>query len=204
MSHEAPGIIALPPPRTESNVSIEQAIARRRSVREYTRDAISLGDLSQLLWAAQGVTGAGNLRAAPSAGATYPLEIYAVVGRVTGAEAGVYRYRPIEHALHRAIDGDVFEKLATACLGQDCVRDAAAVIVLAAVHERTTRAYANRGNRYVENEVGHVAENVHLQAVALGLGTVAVGAYNDTAVGNVLRVGPEEKVMYLVPVGRPG
>jgi SagB-type dehydrogenase family enzyme len=203
MNHDSSTIFKLPPPREKSDVSVEEAIARRRSMREYSGDAIGLGDLSQLLWAAQGITGAGDLRAAPSAGATYPLETYAVVARVAGLEAGIYKYRPPEHSLARTHDGDIFEKLATACLGQGCVRGAAAVIVLAAVHERTTRVYLNRGMRYIDNEVGHVAENVHLQAVALGLGTVAVGAFNDAAVEMALRLGSEEKVMYLVPVGKP-
>jgi SagB-type dehydrogenase family enzyme len=204
MNHNPSDVIILPSPRTESDVSIEETLRLRRSVRKYTGDEIRLSDLSQLLWAAQGVTGPENLRAAPSAGATYPLEVYAVVGRVTGLPAGVYKYSPSAHELVRTHHGDVFEKLTTACLGQGCVRNAAAVIVLAAVHERTTRVYANRGNRYVDNEVGHVAENVHLQAVALGLGTVAVGAFNAAAVGMALRVDPEERVMYLVPVGKPG
>lgn len=203
MNQGASEIVRLPAPRKESDVSIEQAIERRRSVRDYTGDAIALSDLSQILWAAQGITGAGDLRAAPSAGATYPLEVYAVVARVSGLAAGIYRYRPARHELVRTCDGDVFGKLTTACLGQGCVRDAAAVIVLAAVRERTTRAYANRGLRYVDNEVGHVAENVHLQAVALGLGTVAVGAFNDAAVEAAVRLEPGEKAMYLVPVGRP-
>jgi SagB-type dehydrogenase family enzyme len=203
MSHDSPEIIKLPAPRGKSGVSIEEAIALRRSVREYTGDPIALSDLSQLLWAAQGITGPGDLRASPSAGATYPFEVYAVVGRVSGLAAGVYRYRPAGHELLFSEEGDVFDKLATACLGQDCVRDAAAVIVLAAVHGRTTGVYGSRGNRYVDNEAGHVAENVHLQAVALDLGTVAVGAFNDDAVGRALRLADEEKAMYLVPVGKP-
>jgi SagB-type dehydrogenase family enzyme len=203
MNHEPSEVVKLPPPRKNSDVSIEEAIERRRSVREYTGEAIGLGDLSQILWAAQGITGVGGVRAAPSAGATYPLEVYAVVARVSGVAAGIYKYQPAGHALLMTHEGNVFEKLATACLGQGCVRDAAAVIVLAAVHERTTKAYGKRGIRYVDNEVGHVAENVHLQAVALGLGTVAVGAFNDAAVEMALRLGPEEKAMYLVPVGKP-
>jgi SagB-type dehydrogenase family enzyme len=203
MTHGSSEIIKLPAPRKKSEVSIEEAIERRRSVRDYTDDAIGLPDLAQLLWAAQGITGSGAGRAAPSAGATYPLEVYALVRHVTGLASGMYKYRPAAHELARTYEGDLFEKLTTACLGQDCVREAAAVIALAAVHERTTDVYGNRGTRYVDNEVGHVAENIHLQAVALGLGTVAVGAFNDRAVGTALRLGEEEKVMYLVPVGRP-
>ncbi len=203
MSHDPSEIIKLPSPRTQSDVSIEKAILLRRSVRDYADEPIGLSDLGQLLWAAQGITDPEGLRAAPSAGATYPLEVYAVVGRVSGLAPGIYKYRPSGHELVRTHEDDVFGKLTTACLGQGCVRNAAAVIALAAVHDRTTQVYGKRGTRYVDNEIGHVAENVHLQAVALGLGTVAVGAFNDDAVGKALRLGPEEKVLYLVPIGRP-
>jgi SagB-type dehydrogenase family enzyme len=203
MTQKPSEVIALPAPRTESGVSLEKAILLRRSIRDYTADTIALSDLSQLLWAAQGITGPEGRRAAPSAGATYPLVVYAVAVRVTELAAGAYRYRNAGHELARTRKGDVIEKLAAACGGQDCVRGAAAVIVLAALHERTTTKYGARGIRYVDNEVGHVAENIHLQAVALGLGSVPVGAYDDNAVAGVLDLGKDEKVMYLVPVGKP-
>jgi len=196
-------VIKLPRPRAESGVSVEKAIGLRRSVREFSDAPISLSDLSQLVWAAQGVTGPGELRAAPSAGATYPLEVYVVAARVTGLPSGVFKYRLSGHELVRTHEGDVLREFARASVGQSCVEEAAAVIVLAAVYERTTGVYGQRGIRYVDNEIGHAAENVCLQAVALGLGTVAVGAFDDPAVAEELHFNAGEKPLYLLPVGKP-
>jgi SagB-type dehydrogenase family enzyme len=203
MTDHTSEVIKLPRPRTQSGVSVENAIERRRSVREFSDAPISLSDLSQLIWAAQGVTGPGELRAAPSAGATYPLEVYVVAARVTGLPSGIFNYRLRGHELVRTHEGEVLRDFARASVGQSCVEDAAAVIVLAAVYERTTGVYGQRGIRYVDNEIGHAAENVWLQAVALGLGTVAVGAFDDDAVAEELRFKRGEKPLYLLPVGKP-
>lgn len=197
-------VIKLPPPRQESGFSVEKALCLRRSVRVFVPVSIELSDVSQLLWAAQGITAPGGERTAPSAGATYPLEMYLAAGRVNGAAAGLYRYRAPENDLVRTLEGDILNDLSTAAVGQGSVYTAAAVFVVTAVHERTTLVYGRRGLRYVDNEVGHAAENLFLQAVALGLGSVAVGAFDDEAVSKVLRLPAAHRPMYLLPVGKPG
>jgi len=197
-------VIKLPDPRPESGFSIEKALRLRRSVRVFSPDPIELSDVSQLLWAAQGITAPGGERTSPSAGATYPLEMYVAAGRVNRLAAGLYRYRAPENDIVRAFEGDIFQDLSTAAVGQGSVYMAAAVFVVTAVHERTTLVYGRRGIRYVDNEVGHAAENLFLQAVALGLGSVAVGAFDDEAVSKVLRLPAAHRPMYLLPVGKPG
>ena len=196
-------VIRLPEPRRQSNVSVESALQSRRSVREYRDEPLTLSDVSQLLWAAQGFTGPEGARAAPSAGALYPLEVYLVAGRVNDLASGIYRYRPQHHELVRVAEGDKRASLASAALDQDCVRNAAVTIVVAAVYERVTKKYGQRGVMYVHMEAGHAAQNVHLQAVALNLGTVAVGAFEDEPVKKLLTLPTEEQPLYLLPVGRP-
>jgi SagB-type dehydrogenase family enzyme len=142
-------------------------------------------------------------RTAPSAGALYPLELYLVAGHITGLDAGVYRYVPARHQLTPVLAGDVRLALARAALDQDCVGQAAATLVFTAVTRRTTRKYGERGLRYVHIEVGHAAQNVFLQASALALATVTVGAFDDDAVARLLQLTREEAPLYLMPVGRP-
>lgn len=196
-------VIRLPEPRRQSNVSVESALQSRRSVREYRDEPLTLSDVSQLLWAAQGCTGPEGARAAPSAGALYPLEVYLVAGRVNDLASGIYRYRPQHHELVRVAEGDKRASLASAALDQDCVRNAAVTIVVAAVYERVTKKYGKRGVMYVHMEAGHAAQNVHLQAVSLNLGTVAVGAFEDEPMKKLLTLPAEEQPLYLLPVGRP-
>ncbi|MDD5555761.1 MAG: SagB/ThcOx family dehydrogenase [bacterium] len=197
------GEIALPAPALKGRLSVEEAVARRRSVREYRKEPLALAEVSQILWAAQGITERRQgLRAAPSAGATYPLEVFLVAGNVTGLEAGVYRYLPARHALSRAFAGDVRRPLAAAALGQPWVRVAPATILIAAVYARTASRYGGRARRYIDMEVGHAGQNISLQAEALGLGTVAVGAFNDAEVKEVLRLPKEEEPLYLMPLGK--
>ncbi|MEM3389547.1 MAG: SagB/ThcOx family dehydrogenase, partial [Thermoproteota archaeon] len=159
--------LRLPEPRYESEVSVEEALLKRRSVREYARSSLTLQEVSQLLWAAQGVTDPQGLRTAPSAGALYPLEVYLIVGEVESLAPGVYKYVPDGHEIIRVLDGDKRVSLAEAALGQAWVRNAAVDIVIASVYERTTRKYGERGIRYVHLEAGHAAQNICLQAVAL-------------------------------------
>lgn len=197
--------IPLPSPREKGVVSVEEAIARRRSRRKYRRDPLTLAELSQLLWAAQGITEPRKgFRSAPSAGATYPLELYVVVkeGGVEGLEAGIYHYDPRAHAIRLVRRGDFTEELYRACVEQEWVLEAPVSIVITAVYERTTRVYGERGVRYVHMEVGHVGENVYLQAEALNLGTVAIGAFYDDWVWEILGRPPNEHPLYVMPVGR--
>ena len=192
--------IKLPAPDYTNNVSVEEALSKRRSIRTYSGENLTLEEVSQLLWAAQGITGEG--RTAPSAGALYPLELYLVVGDIDGFDKGVYKYRPTDNELEKVADGDKREELANAAVGQDCVRDAAIDIVFTAVYARTTWKYGERGIRYVHMEAGHAAQNVYLQAVSLDLGTVVVGAFFDDNVKEIVNAEEQEEPLYIIPVGR--
>jgi SagB-type dehydrogenase family enzyme len=194
--------ISLPEPRYDSDVSLEASLSRRRSVRDYTGEPLKLAELSQLCWAAQGITDPVGFRTAPSAGGLYPLELYAVVGSVEGMEPGVYHYVPDGHRAVKTLDGDRREALADAALGQSWVKNGAVVFVIAAVYERTTGKYGERGIRYVQMEAGHAAENLCLQATALGLGVVTVGAFHDEQVNRTLGLPGNEEPLYVIPVGR--
>lgn len=186
-----------------SGRSLERALQVRRSIREYSRKPLTQDELAQLLWAAQGVTGPEGLRTAPSAGALYPLEVDVVIGDVGGLPSAIYRYSPDRHELVMTGEGDRRRELRAAALGQDCVEAGAAVIALAGVYERTTEKYGERAIRYVHMEVGHAAQNVCLQAAALGLGTVVVGAFEDGPVKRVLGLARDEEPLSLIPVGHP-
>jgi SagB-type dehydrogenase family enzyme len=193
--------IQLPSPDREGSMSVEKAISDRRSIRQYTTDPLSLETVSQTMWACQGITHDGWGRAAPSAGATYPLEIYLVVNRVEGLKPGLYHYLIQTHALKILKIQDLGQALSDAALGQSMIREAAFNIIIAADYERTATRYGSRAQRYVHIEVGHVGQNIYLQTEALGLGTVAVGAFDDQKVQHLL--GIEEAVLYLMPVGKP-
>lgn len=195
--------VALPAARRDSGIALEKTLAGRRSVREFRAAALSLAEITQLLWAAQGVTTRGAYRTAPSAGALYPLELYAVAARVEGLAPGVYRYDPAAHRLVAVADEDRGAELARAAFGQDWLSEAPVILVLAGVEHRTTRKYGRRGERYVLLEAGHAAQNALLQAVALGLGAAVVGAFDDEQVRKTLGLGAAERPLYLIPVGRP-
>lgn len=173
-------------------------------MRAYGDAPLTLAEISQLLWAAQGITHPAGYRTAPSAGGLYPLELYLLVGNVTELAAGVYHYQPHEHELVRIAAGDKREALGQAALDQEAVHDAAAVIVMTAVFERTTVKYGERGIQYVHMEVGGAAQNVYLQAVSLDLGTVFIGAFYDDEVQALLNVSDDERPLCLMPVGRLG
>ncbi len=192
--------IRLPKPKLESGMALERALHERRSVRDLKREALTLDEVAQLLWAAQGVTHDDGLRTTPSAGALYPLELYVVVGNVKNLSAGAYRYLPREHALTKVTEGDLRRELSRAALSQDFLEDAPATIVISAEYERTTEKYHERGRRYVHFEAGHASQNIYLQAASLGLGTVAVGAFDDAAVKQLLNA--DEEPLYLMPVGK--
>jgi SagB-type dehydrogenase family enzyme len=195
-------MIRLPEPRFKSPTSIEEALLRRRSIREYEQGMLSLEDLAQLLWAAQGVTAPGGYRTAPSAGALYPIELYVAVGNVSGVPAGVYRYDPDAHRLVLGLLGDRRKDIYTAALTQGSIRSAQAVLVFTALYERTTGKYGERGMRYAQLEVGHAAQNVYLQCVSLNLGTVAIGAFSDEGVRKAIGAENGEMPLYIMPIGR--
>ena len=200
---EAP--IKLPPPSRKGKISTEEAILKRRSFRRFRALPLSLAQLSQLLWSAQGITGTGGRRAAPSAGATYPLEIFVVIGEhgIENLAAGIYHYDVDNHSLSLHMKGDLRQKLADTALGQSFIAKCPVDMVVCALHPRTAYRYGRRGERYVHMEVGHVGQNVSLQAVALGLATVMVGAFEDEEVGKVLKLGEQIKPLYIIPVGKP-
>jgi SagB-type dehydrogenase family enzyme len=190
--------IKLPSPATRGEISLEETIARRRSARTFSDQTLTIKQVGQLLWAAQGITGSAegiSLRSAPSAGALYPMEVYALT------QDGAYHYLPQKHALEVLEERDLRSDLSRACLGQDPVREAALIIVLCAVYERVTGQYRERGKRYADMEAGHIAENVHLQAVAMGLGSVSIGAFNDDKVRSLLNLPEEQIPVCVIPVG---
>jgi len=198
--------LKLPEPSYKSPVSIEEALLLRRSIREYEDEPLTLQQVSQLLWSAQGITlPTYGFRTAPSAGATYPLEVYVVVKErgVRELEAGIYHYLPKSHELELVKLGDYSVELMRAALDQEWVRDAAINFVINAVYERTTRRYGDRGIRYVHMEVGHVGQNVYLQCISLGLACVVIGAFYDEEVKRI--VGGIGEPLYIIPIGvKPG
>lgn len=194
--------VALPEPRYDGSLSVEAALAQRRSVRRFHPAAITLYEVSQLLWSAQGVTDPQGHRAPPSAGALYPLEIYLVAGNVVMLDAGIFKYVPHGHALTKHRDGDRLAALVVAAWEQSWMGDASSVLVIAADFDRTTIKYGERAERFVHMEVGHVAQNVCLQAVALGLGTTMVGAFRDAEVKRLIGMEAAESPLGLLPIGR--
>ena len=196
-------VIRLPEPRRKGGVSVESALQRRRSVREYAPEPINLADAGQLLWAAQGITTGDGKRTAPSAGATFPLETYLVAGQVAGFAPGVYHYRPAAHELAELVAGDIRPTLAAVSMNQDCVRNGAVSIVFATVVARTVAKYGDSAAAYVDMEAGHAAQNVALQAVALDLGSVMIGAFDEGALARLLQVPMDHRLRYYVVVGRP-
>lgn len=198
---KTPSVIVLPSPRLDGTISLEQAIAKRRSIRQYASTPLSLADLSQLCWAAQGKTDAEGRRAAPSAGALYPLDLYVIAENVSGLEPGIYRYGSRDHSLTLVRLGRVRKDLADAALSQEAVRQAPATLVLSATASRTTTKYGERGIRYIHMEAGHAAQNVALEAVALGLGSLTVGAFQDDEVNTILGLSKDQESLYLLPVG---
>lgn len=191
-------LIQLPQPMTKGKISLEEAISKRRSQRNFVNKDLTLEQISQLLWAAQGITGekgSFNFRAAPSAGALYPLEIYLVT------KDGLFHYLAQEHGLERLVRDDLRNSLADAALGQGSISQAGVDIVICGIYSRVTLKYGERGVRYALIEAGHVAQNIHLQAAALGLGSVPIGAFDDAQVKKVLSLPKDNEPLYIIPVG---
>ncbi|VBA45366.1 hypothetical protein LAUMK13_05443 [Mycobacterium innocens] len=193
--------LQLPPVRLDGPVSLESAMQSRRSVREYADEPLSLDEVSQLFWAAQGITHENGYRTAPSAGGLHPLEIYLLAGAVNGLRPGIYKYLPSGQQLLGVSNQDQRDDLYLAALKQDPIRQAPIVIVFAAVYQRTQVKYGARAPRYVHMEVGSAAQNVYLQATALDLGTVFIGAFLDDRVNAILGLAEDEQALCLMPVG---
>lgn len=194
--------VPLPAPDYDSQTSVESALHKRRSVREYTDEPLMLNEVGQVLWAAQGITNERGYRTAPSAGALYPLELYLLAGGVQGLEPGVYKYNPADHALILVVDRDLRMDLQASALDQESIGQAPAVVVIAAVYERTTGKYGERGIRYVHMEVGSAAQNIYLQAVPLDLGIVFIGAFIDKEVKSLWHMPESETPLAILPIGR--
>jgi SagB-type dehydrogenase family enzyme len=195
---QAPPPIPLPAPRQVGTITLEETLAKRRSVRAFSDLQLSLEELSQLLWATQGVTHPDGYRSAPSAGALYPLEVYVITPQ------GLFHYDPPGHNLRQLQPGDLRPDLHAVALRQEAVLKAPSVFVITAVFERTELKYGKeRSARYVHLEAGHAAQNLLLQAVALDLAAVPIGAFNDDKVKKVLSLPNDHLPLYLIPVGHP-
>jgi SagB-type dehydrogenase family enzyme len=191
-------IIQLPAAIEKGRMSLEETLSRRRSVREFRPEPLTERELSQLVWAAQGITHPEGFRTAPSAGALYPLELYVAMA------TGFYHYDPHGHRLARRSDRDLRKAMCAAAPGQDALSEAPAVFIITAVYERVSGKYGEtRGGRYVHFEVGHAGQNILLEAVALGLGGVPVGAFDDRRIKNALSLPADQQPLYLIPVGHP-
>jgi len=203
----APGpgaeLVNLPPPSHQGAMSVEEALKARRTVREFAARALDLRQVSQLLWGADGLSDPRGHRTAASAGATYPLEIYLVVGErgVADLPAGVYRYLVKEHALEPGVKGDLRPAVARASLHQTWMTHAPVMVVIAAEYRRCTGRYGERGIMYTHMESGHVGTNVFLQAEALGLGAGIVGAFEDRGLSQSLQLPKDYVPLLVMPVG---
>ncbi len=195
--------INLPKPKFSGTTSLEESLYKRRSIRNYKNEPLTLQEVSQLLWSMQGITDEGwGLRTSPSAGALYPLEIYIVVGNVINLESGIYKYSPQNHSLKKILNGDKRKEIFNAALQQESIIQAPANIVITAVFQRTAKKYGSRAERYVWLEAGHAAQNLLLQVTALGLGAVPIGAFYDEKVKVVLGLQKDEEPLYIIPVGK--
>jgi SagB-type dehydrogenase family enzyme len=191
-------IISLPQPSHDGPLSLEEALLQRRSTRQFTSAQLSMEQVSQLLWATQGITNELGFRTAPSAGALYPLEIYLV------SQDGVFHYQPSTNVLVQHREGDLRRDVYEAALRQDAIIQAPITVVISAVYTRTSWKYgAARTPRYVHMEAGHAAQNLLLQAVSLGLGAVPIGAFEDKQVQAILGLPEDHEPLYLIPVGHP-
>jgi SagB-type dehydrogenase family enzyme len=194
--------IKLPKPRFDGAVALEKVLWTRRSVRQFSKHPLELSQVAQLAWATQGITGPEGHRTAPSAGGLYALELYVIAANVAGLPAGTYKYEAFTHGLTSWIEGDIRQQLCKAALEQSSIGHASAIFALAAVYERISVKYGERGVRYSHMEAGHAAQNLLLQAVALDLGAVLVGAFDDAKVKGLLGLGKRAVPLYLIPIGK--
>ncbi len=194
-------MIKLPTPKLTSDVSLEKAIQQRRSVRDFTDEAVSLEHLSQLLWAGQGITDEEGMRAAPSAGALYPIELRVLASNVQGLDSGLYLYKPETHAIEALRIPASGLVAGEAAYGQDWIEEAPIIIFITAIPSRTSVKYGERTDRYINLEAGHIGQNLLLQTTALGLGGTPVGAFDDDLLAKFL--GTRQTPLYIIPIGHP-
>lgn len=190
------------PPSQDSEFSLEKCITKRRSIRGYADEPLSLQHISQILWAAQGITNDRGFRTTPSAGAKFPLEIFLVVSEIDDVLNGIYHYQPKNHSIKLVLDGDFRKELSIAALNQNCVLDAPVNIIITGVISRTAEKYGERAERYVHIEVGAACQNVYLQSETLGLGTVAVGAFHDGSIRDLIGLDDEYTPLLIMPLGK--
>jgi len=193
-------VVILPEPDKKGSVSLEEVIDARRSVREFSKRVVNINELSQILWSAQGYSKDNERRTAPSAGATYPMEIYALAMKVSDIKPGIYHYKPNDHTLELVKRGKFAKPLKQAALGQESIESAPLNIIIAAQFQRTESRYGSRAKRYVYMECGHIGQNIQLEACSLGMGSVIVGAFRDDEAKEVM--GIDEEVLYIIPIGR--
>lgn len=192
------GDLRLPPPNTAGGMPLAEALAARRSRREFAAQRLTLDQVAQLCWAGQGITDiATGHRTAPSAGALYPLTIFVV------DSAGIYEYEPRKHVLQQYLTGDFHRELQAVALDQPCVGAAPVCLVIAMDVARSASKYGSRAERYCLLEAGHSAQNVLLQATAIGLAGVPVGAFDDGSVAELLHLPQALRPVYLLPIGFP-
>jgi SagB-type dehydrogenase family enzyme len=199
--------ISLPTPALTGNLSVEAAIKNRRSVRQYSNQSVTLANVSQILWAAQGITDTqNNLRAAPSAGQVYPLEVYVIAGpNVSGLQEGVYHYVPSNNTLEMYMNGDLRSDLAGIANGQPWVKQAQLDILITGDYQKMIDKYPDKAlsTRFVDLEAGHAGENIYLQAEALGLATVSLGSFNENQLIQRFELPSNETPLYIFPIGHP-
>jgi SagB-type dehydrogenase family enzyme len=196
--------IEFPKPKLKGGVSVEEAIASRRSRRKYDNRAMTLTELGQVLWSGLGITGKSeHFKASPSAGAMHPLDLFAAVApsAVEGLTPGFYHYREKKHHLIKLSDENFIPEVADKAYGQECVAGAPVLLVVTVEYSRTTSRYRERGHRYAHMDIGHLGENIYLQAEVLGLATVAIGAFDDDAITGLLPLPNNYEVKYLLPIG---
>ncbi len=199
--------VNLPSPQLTGNLSVEAAIQNRRSVRKYSNQSVTLSNVSQVLWAAQGITDAQNqLRSAPSAGQVYPLEVYVIAGpNVSGLQEGVYHYVPSNNTLEMYMNGDLRDNLSTIADGQPWVKQAPLNILITGDYRKMINKYPDTAlsTRFVNLEAGHAGENIYLQAESLGLVTVSLGSFDSNQLSKSFELPSNETPIYIFPIGHP-
>jgi SagB-type dehydrogenase family enzyme len=201
--------IKLPEPNFTGKVSVEAAIAKKKSVRSYTSAGLSTAEASQMLWAANGnlpkdAVAGPTTKVIPSAGGFYPLEVFLVTGKdtVKGIPAGIYQYVSQTNSLTRIAEGDSRNLLSYACYGQAWIGRAPAIIAIAGVFDRSTGKYGSRGYQYTYMESGNANQNLYLQAEGLGLRVATVGAFDDAQVAGVLKLPANTTPLLIVTMGK--